>query len=135
VEQRAIVKHRGIARLGSIVAGTRHQPSLDAIVNRGRDRHNRHAMADIDVRCSSRTGAWICEVTVAEGGSETRHSVTVTGADLERLASPGTAPEDLVRRSFEFLLEREPKESILRQFELPVIGRYFPEYEAEIRRR
>ena len=37
--------------------------------------------------------------------------------------------------SFEFLPEREPKEAILSRFELPVIGHYFPEYPAEIRRR
>jgi hypothetical protein len=30
--------------------------------------------------------------------------------------------------SFEFLLEREPASSILSQFALPVIERYFPEY-------
>ena len=42
---------------------------------------------------------------------------------------------ELVRASFEFLLEREAKESILTRFDLPVIGRYFPEYEPEIRKR
>jgi hypothetical protein len=41
----------------------------------------------------------------------------------------------LVDRSFRFLLAREPASSILRSFDLPVIGRYFPEYEAEVRRR
>ena len=40
-----------------------------------------------------------------------------------------------MRRSFEFLLEREAKESILSRFDLPLIGRYFPEYEKEIRKR
>jgi hypothetical protein len=40
-----------------------------------------------------------------------------------------------VRASFEFLLAHEPRESILRSFELPVIGRYFPEWQDEIRRR
>ena len=49
------------------------------------------------------------------------------------VAADATDPEDLVRRSFEFLLEREPRTSILREFDLPVIGRYFPEYEREIR--
>jgi hypothetical protein len=54
--------------------------------------------------------------------------------------SPALAPADadptrLVRESFEFLLAREPRESILRSFELPVIGRYFPEWETEIRPR
>jgi hypothetical protein len=42
-------------------------------------------------------------------------------------------PERLIRASFEFLLEREPKESILARFELPVIERYFPEYPRVIR--
>jgi hypothetical protein len=41
----------------------------------------------------------------------------------------------LVRRSFEFPLEREPKESILSRFDLRVIARYFPEHDDEMRRR
>jgi hypothetical protein len=40
-----------------------------------------------------------------------------------------------VEESFRFLLEREPKESILRRFNLTVISRYFPEYEREIKGR
>jgi len=54
---------------------------------------------------------------------------------LEDLAPAGTDEASLVRESFAFLLEREPATSILREFELTVIGRYFPEYEREIRRR
>jgi hypothetical protein len=56
----------------------------------------------------------------------------VEEAYARRLGGSRAAPEELVRRSFEFLLAREPKESILRRFDLPVIGRYFPEYEAEM---
>jgi hypothetical protein len=41
----------------------------------------------------------------------------------------------LVEASFAFLLEREPNESILRTFDLTVIGRYFPDYEREIGQR
>jgi hypothetical protein len=66
-------------------------------------------------------------VTVEERGSRTVHDVTVTAADVERYAA-GAAPERLLEVSFEFLLEREPKESILSRFDLPVIERYFPEY-------
>lgn len=90
------------------------------------------AMADIDVRCVTAADGWLCEVTVAGGGSETRHSVTLARADFQRLTTSGGTPEGLVRRSLEFLLEREPKESILKAFALPDIGRYFPEYEREI---
>ena len=41
-------------------------------------------------------------------------------------------PEALIEASFHFLLAREPKESILGRFDLPVIERYFPEYPREI---
>jgi hypothetical protein len=74
-----------------------------------------------------------CRVVVTEGGSRTTHEVGVAEADWARLTGRQVPVEELVRRSFEFLLEREPKESILRSFDLPVIGRYFPEYEREIR--
>jgi hypothetical protein len=89
----------------------------------------------IDVRCEPIAGgAWACVVTVDDGdGAPTRHDVTVTTGDLELLAPGATEPTDLVRRSFEFLLEREPKRSILTRFDLPLIGRYFPEYERTIR--
>ncbi len=70
-------------------------------------------------------------VTVEESGGATSHDVTVWPSDVERYA-PGATPEALVRASFEFLLQREPKEAILRRFELPVIERYFPEYAARI---
>jgi len=74
-------------------------------------------------------------VRVIEAGSETTHDVTVSPNDYTRLTNGKIEPEELVRWSFEFLLEREPKESILTRFDLSVIGRYFPEYEREIRRR
>jgi hypothetical protein len=72
-------------------------------------------------------------VTVDEGATVTAHEVTVWPSDVERYA-PGSTPEELLRASFEFLLEREPKEAILRRFELPVIERYFPDYRREIAR-
>ena len=52
-----------------------------------------------------------------------------------RLAPGASDPEDLVRASFGFPLDREGKESILPEFDLTVIGRYFPDFEREITRR
>jgi hypothetical protein len=75
------------------------------------------------------------KVRVIEGRTETTHRVTLKPADYERIASGKTNPAEVVRRSFEFLLENEPKESILPRFDLTVISRYFPAYEREIRRR
>jgi hypothetical protein len=53
--------------------------------------------------------------------------VTVWPSDVERYA-PGVEPEEILEAAFEFLLQREPAESILARFELPVIERYFPEF-------
>ena len=69
-----------------------------------------------------------------QGAVTTQHRVRVTKADLDCLGE-GRSPEDLLRESFRFLLEREPNSSILSSFDLPLIGRYFPEYEQEIRTR
>jgi hypothetical protein len=88
----------------------------------------------IHVRYEPAPGGWTCRVEVGGSVAPTTHVVSVSAADLARLAPGATDPEDLVRRSFVFLLAREPKESILSRFDLPLIGRYFPEYEREIRR-
>lgn len=75
------------------------------------------------------------EVTVQDGESRTLHTVVVLPGELARYAPSGQSPERLLEASFEFLLEREPPEAILRKFDLPLIERYFPEYPQEIRRR
>lgn len=92
-------------------------------------------MAQIDVQTASKRDGWAFAVTVSEGGSQTSHRVTLTRAAYGRLAGEVCTPEELVRKSFEFLLEREAKESILGEFDLTVISRYFPEYEREITER
>lgn len=74
-------------------------------------------------------------VEVDEGGSATRHEVTVEEDDYQRLTPKGASVEELVKESFRFLLEREPKESILSKFDLTVIGDYFPEYNEVIKKR
>ena len=60
----------------------------------------------IDVTCKRSSVGWICEVTV-RNPRETHHRVHVTRADLPRLAPGAPDPEELVRASFAFLLERE----------------------------
>ncbi|MDY7079078.1 MAG: hypothetical protein SXV54_19360 [Chloroflexota bacterium] len=92
-------------------------------------------MASIEVQKTDHGDTYELQVIVKEGRGESRHRVTLRKADYERLSGGKISPEALVTESFRFLLEREPKESILRSFDLTVIGRYFPEYEREIARR
>jgi hypothetical protein len=65
--------------------------------------------------------------------SATTHIVTVAPEYARKLTGGAYPTEHLVKRSFDFLLERESNTSILRSFELPVIARYFPEYERTIK--
>ena len=74
------------------------------------------------------------EVVIREGRSESRHHVTMSRAVCEKWATGERTPESCVEAAFRFLLDREPKESILARFDISVIQRYFPEFERELPR-
>jgi hypothetical protein len=72
-------------------------------------------------------------VEVRDGRGSSRHTVTLDPALLTRLIGGRTVSgEAFVEAVFEFLLEREPKESILGRFDVSVVSRYFPEFETAI---
>ncbi len=75
---------------------------------------------------------FVFDVVVSDGNEALTYVVDVQKDDHERLTHGEITAEELVKRSFAFLLERESKEAILRQFDLMVIADYFPEYEDEI---
>ena len=61
--------------------------------------------------------------------TSTEHRVTLTDAYWDQIWNSRLPKKEIVSRSFAFLLEREPNSSIMRTFDLPVIQRYFGEYE------
>lgn len=71
------------------------------------------------------------EVTV-EASTTTTHTVELSVDYYQKLTGGRVSPETLIEKSFEFLLERENNTMILSRFNLPLIGRYFPEYEKNI---
>ena len=70
-------------------------------------------------------------VVVRADGSESRHEVTLSRTDYERLTKGRHTPAQCIDAAFRFLLDREPKEAILRAFDVAVISRYFPDFERE----
>lgn len=74
------------------------------------------------------------QVTVTEGSSHSQHTVSLKPGYYEKLTEKQISQQALIERSFRFLLERESKESILKEFDLSLISRYFPEYESEIKK-
>jgi hypothetical protein len=72
------------------------------------------------------------QVTVTAQNTTT-HTVIVQVDYALKLTSGRISNTELLKKSFEFLLQRESNTSILRSFDLSVISRYFPEYEREIK--
>jgi hypothetical protein len=94
-------------------------------------------MTEVTVRCDPAPDGWRCLVTVRDDRSSTSHDVTVSAGDADDLAAAkdATHVRRLIEETFDFLLEREPKESILPTFDLSVVSGYFPDFEHEIRSR
>ena len=89
-------------------------------------------MTDISI---TPTGPGCFSVRLEQGRTSTSHRVTVPASIADDPELGAVDPEVIVRRSMEFLLEREPPTSILSEFSLDVIPRYFGDYHAELRRR
>jgi hypothetical protein len=85
----------------------------------------------IDVSCTSTDDPLEFDVTVGEGADKSRHHVTMDKAAYDKLGG-GHDPERVIAAAFAFLLDREPRESILPRFDVTVISRYFPEFETEL---
>ena len=85
----------------------------------------------IDVNCTGSDDPLEFDVTVGEPADNSRHHVTMDKATHDELGG-GHAPERVIEAAFAFLLDREPKESILPSFDVTVISRYFPEFEKEL---
>ena len=73
------------------------------------------------------------DFTVKVEGKE--YQVNLDDAYWQDLTGGKITKDELIKKSFEFLLEREPKESILSRFQLEVISYYFPEYEDIIKQK
>jgi hypothetical protein len=90
--------------------------------------------AMIDVKQTAEDDPLEFDVVVRESRGETCHHVTMTKQTCDRLTAGRHTPQQCVEAAFRFLLDREPKESILRSFDVTVISRYFPEFERELAR-
>jgi hypothetical protein len=74
-------------------------------------------------------------VEVTEGDETTSHKVIVPPSLLDDWGLEESDSENVIRESFAFLMEREPATSILPEFSLAIISRYYPEYKDELPER
>ena len=71
---------------------------------------------------------------VVQGETPTTHRVRMSQEYYRDLCGATVTHEFVLMQAFRFLLEREPNTAILERFDLPDIGRYFPEFEDELKR-
>jgi len=91
----------------------------------------------VDMIAVTRTGTgdpfrFKVEVSGRRSSDRTVHQVTMSEAAFKRLTTGYNTPENVVGAAFRFLLDREPKETILAKFDVMDIARYFPEFEQEL---
>ena len=65
---------------------------------------------------------------IINADQETIHKVFISNQTYLDLTSKKIFKKELIKFSFDFLLEREPNTAILSSFELTEISKYFPEY-------
>jgi hypothetical protein len=83
-------------------------------------------------RISGDSSKSVYKVQIVEDKSTSTHTVEVANDYYNKITGGKITPDDLVIKSFKFLLQREPKEMIMSKFDLPTINRYFPEYESRV---
>ena len=76
----------------------------------------------------------IFEVIVSKN-TATKHKVKLSNKVYQGLCNSKISEIDLIIKSFEFLLQNESNESILREFNLETIETYFPEYPVLIKKQ
>ena len=92
-------------------------------------------MEHIDIEEKEKNAdGWVFVVKIGGGEKQTMHEVTLPKNYYDVITGSSVMPEELIRNSFIFLLERESKESILGRFYLHEIQKYFPEYEDDMGR-
>jgi hypothetical protein len=72
---------------------------------------------------------------IVSGETETVHRVRMSPDYYRKLCGSTVTHEWVLIQAFQFLLEREPNTAILTDFDLAVINRYFPEFEAVMAQR
>ena len=86
-------------------------------------------MSDIAISVTPDSAHLTFDVVLRDPRGESRHQVTMQADEAQRWAKLDAEPSFCVEAAMRFLIDREPKESILSAFDRRVIRRYFPEFE------
>lgn len=90
-------------------------------------------MTSINITSETQSDSgWTYLVKLNDNGRDYEYNVTLSSSDYQQWSQEKVSPKELVKKAFEFLLEREPASSIMSEFDCAVIRRYFPEVDREL---
>lgn len=90
-------------------------------------------MTEIDVKTEQDVNrGWAFGVQVRDGGRTFDYDVTLSWSDYDHWCRGQSAPSQVVKAIFEFLLLQEPASAILPKFDCSVVRRYFPAIDQEL---
>lgn len=90
-----------------------------------------------DIRVTEHTqreDGWTFLVEVGHGEGLIEYFVDLDKSYWDRITSRRVEPTELIKATFKFLLEKEPKEIILKKFNVSDVAGYFPTFENEIKK-
>lgn len=88
----------------------------------------------IEVNTRQTNMGWRFSVSVTDQSSISLYQVSMDQDFLTRIGSHHQ-PEKIIEKSFEFLLENEPKEQILQEFDVTTISHYYPHFLVELQKK
>jgi len=77
---------------------------------------------------------WTFLVEIGHGDGLVEYFIDVDKDYWARLTNRRVEPMDLIKATFNFLLDKEPKELILKKFNIADISGFFPSYENEMKK-
>lgn len=83
---------------------------------------------------NQREEGWTFLVELGHGYDLVEYRIDVNREYWAKLTSCRIEPAQLIEMTFKFLLDKEPKEMIMKKFNLSDINQFFPQYEREIKR-
>ena len=83
---------------------------------------------------NQREDGWTFLVELGHGEEMIEYSIDVDKDYWARLTNRRIEPAELVTITFKFLLDKEPKELILKKFNLADVVGHFPMYESEVKK-
>ena len=82
---------------------------------------------------SQREDGWTFLVELGNGDGLIDYMVDFDKSHWDRLTNKRVEPAELVKLTFQFLLEKEPKELIAKKFNIADVSGHFPNFENEIK--